>query len=411
MNNPFANFDLEESLSGLPGVLRQPMVLAMAASGLAHGLFFLVLPVVTNSAESKKLPDRIVNVIELTPEQQANLPPSMMVNQLPLNQTPLLPTSPGGKLPLTSLFPGMTPNSTINIPASKNPIDSLMDSIERDTKISSSNNSYYVPPVSSHTPPNNSPPAKTEAQRKAEEEAIKKAEILAARRQIEIEEEAKRQIAEEKAKKDKDQPPGTGVNVNPDQQPTTPGSTPNGTTSDANGPKLSPEAQAQRTALAATMVYNPDSVRPKAQQERQDNSNNAILNQLADQIKGLTQEQQGKIVMSIIDAPTIDTIKPITPPIPPGLNLDFGKFERPQQVEVIVQAYVDPDGTLLPYSVGEGKPLQEGVSVTTTSGNAYLDEQARIYIKEQLTKTPPKGRYQSIKYKVPVIVPPPQAQG
>jgi hypothetical protein len=409
MNNPFANFDLEESLAGLPGALRQPMVLAVAASTVAHGLAFLVLPVVTNSAESKKLPDRIVGVVELTPEQQAKLPPSMLVSQFPASST-LLPTVPGGKLPLTGLFPGM-PNNNIGIPAPKNSIDSLMDSIERDTKISSSNNSYYVPPVSSYTytPPNNPAPVKTEAEKEKEKAATKEAEILAAQQRIETEREATRRLEAAENKK-KNQTPGSGVTVNPDQQPETPA----GSTPIAPGAKdlkqLSPAEQAQRTALAATMVYNADSVSAKAQEHRQNGTNQAILNQLADQIKGLPPEQQGEIAMSIVNAAVVDSVPPITPQLPTGLNLDFGKFERPKQVDVIVQVYLSPDGKLLPYSVGEGQ-IQEGIAVTTTSGNPYLDDQARGFIKEQLAKNPQKGRYQSIKYKVPVIVPPQQAQG
>jgi hypothetical protein len=409
MNNPFANFDLETSLAGLPNTLRQPMFLAVAASTLAHGLVFLVLPVVTNSAESKKLPDRIVGVVELTPEQQAKLPPSMMVSQFPASAVPLLPTTLGGKLPLTGLFPGM-PNPNIPMPTTKNPINALMDSIERDTAIvNSTPYSYTSPSYTPYTPPVKITPTKTEAEKKAEEETTKKAEILAARRRIETEEEAKRQIEEENKKKN--QAPGSGVSVAPGQQATTPGgSTPNppGAT---DLKKLSPQEQAQRNALAATMVYNPDSVDPKAQEARQKGADQSVLVQLDGQLKQLPEDQQGPIVMAILNPPTVDTIKPIAVQVPPGMNLDFGKFARPTQVEVIVQAYVTPEGKLLPYSVGEGQPLQDGVIVTTTSGNPYLDEQARGFVKEQLAKNPQKGRYQSIKYKVPVIVPPQQAQG
>jgi hypothetical protein len=61
--------------------------------------------------------------------------------------------------------------------------------------------------------------------------------------------------------------------------------------------------------------------------------------------------------------------------------------------------------------VGDGQPLQAGLLVTTTSGFQSLDDQALAFIKEQLTKTPVKGKVQSIKYKVPFTVPPQQAQG
>jgi hypothetical protein len=66
MNNPFANFDLELFLENFPDVVRQPMPLAIGASVLAHGLFFLGLPVVTGASDKTEKPERIVNVIELS---------------------------------------------------------------------------------------------------------------------------------------------------------------------------------------------------------------------------------------------------------------------------------------------------------------------------------------------------------
>ncbi len=413
MNNPFANFDLEESLSGLPGVLRQPMVLAMAASGLAHGFFFLVLPVVTNSAESKKLPDRIVNVIELTPEQQANLPPSMMVNQLPLNQTPLLPTSPGGKLPLTSLFPGMTPNSTVNIPGSKNPIDAYVEDSLRNSQNTIASNPYFDPlPVrrSSVTPP--PVKQKTEAEKQAEAAAEKAKIDLAVQQRLEADE-AKRK-ADEAARQNT--PPGPGTTVEPNQQP---GSTPQPLGAEALKPSAADLAKQQllKQQLIAATTYNVAGTTSGEQTKQQDaatlNVQSQFGQQLAQEKPDLSQEQRENIVASLalgaMDMLPPIALEPRELQLPPGSTLEFGNTPQPQELVVGLLAYVTPDGQLLPYSVVEGQT--EALVVTRSSGFAYLDNQAREAIKTLIKAQPPKGEgYRSVKYAVPFKIPQ-QAQG
>jgi hypothetical protein len=402
MNNPFANFDLEESLSGLPGVLRQPMVLAVAASGLVHGLFFVVLPVVTNSAESKKLPDRIVNVIELTPEQQANLPPSMMVNQLPLNQTPLLPTAPGGKLPLTSLFPGMTPNSTMNIPKSKNPIDAYIEDSLRNSQNTIASNPYFdpLPPVRiPRTPPEvmkekppEKPPEKTSEQ--------KAGETLKTQQDLE-----KPQDGDQP----KETPPGPGTTVDANQQPTTP---PSSTPQPPGAKELKPSAAqlAKQQLIAATTYKGAGTTSDQTTQQDAATLNvqSQFAQQLAQEQPNLSPQQReeiaGSLALGAMDmSPTI-ALEPIAPQLPPGVTLEFGDMARPKELAVAVLAYVTPDGQLLSYSIVEGQP--EALVVTRSSGFAYLDNQAREAIKAVIKQQPPKGEgYRSLKYQVPFKLP------
>jgi hypothetical protein len=105
MNAPWTN---PEPLSdAIPEFLRSPMTIAVGASILAHGIFFLGLPVVVNSANKEDL--RPVNVVQLTPQEQAQvpaialpsatLPPSStLTNPFPSVLTPsspLSPTTPG----------------------------------------------------------------------------------------------------------------------------------------------------------------------------------------------------------------------------------------------------------------------------------------------------------------------------
>ncbi|MEB3292444.1 MAG: hypothetical protein VKJ24_04735, partial [Synechococcales bacterium] len=73
----------ETLATAIVNFLRQPMTLAVLASTGAHGAFFLGLPLVTGS----NAPDlRTVNVVQLTPEEQAKL--SGAVPQLPNQPTP-----------------------------------------------------------------------------------------------------------------------------------------------------------------------------------------------------------------------------------------------------------------------------------------------------------------------------------
>jgi hypothetical protein len=407
MNNPFANFDLEESLSGLPGVLRQPMVLAVAASGLMHGLFFLALPVVTSSAESKKLPDRIVEMVQLTPEEQAKLPPSM-------TQVSMLPSMSGIQSPLNGLFSGVTPNSGIKItppPVTNNPIDSWITKANQDAISYGSGSSSYGSlgaPIGGIYPLPRNNSSEDDAAKKAADQKQKQLDLEKAEADRKAKEEADKK-AKEEAEKQTPTDPKTGLPIVAAGQTTTPPppGTPASQGSAADLKNPTPAQIAQQQQLIAATTYDAKGTTADAQKARQDGANQAVLNQFA----GLPKEQQESIAGAILFAPTIDTIAPLTPQLPSGTTLQFGDLARPAQVDVIVQAYVAEDGALLPYSMGEGQPLQPGLLVTTTSGFQYLDEQALAFIKEQLTKNPVKGKVQSIKYKVPFTVLPQQAQG
>ena len=116
MNAPWANS--EQFGDALPEFLRSPMTLAMGASILVHGIFFLGLPIVANPGESQDI--RPVNVVQLTPQEQAQTPaidqqpqqPSGLIPNL-LSPNGLLNGSPNGLLtPPIPVSPNPSPNVT-----------------------------------------------------------------------------------------------------------------------------------------------------------------------------------------------------------------------------------------------------------------------------------------------------------
>jgi hypothetical protein len=79
----------------LPEFLRSPMTVAIGASILAHGIFFLGLPVVANSSNKADLQPIKLDQTALTDREKADLPPSGTVQDA-LKPTPVLPsTTPG----------------------------------------------------------------------------------------------------------------------------------------------------------------------------------------------------------------------------------------------------------------------------------------------------------------------------
>ena len=116
MNAPWANS--EQFGDALPEFLRSPMTLAMGASILAHGIFFLGLPIVANPGESQDI--RPVNVVQLTPQEQAQTPAIALQPQLPSSLIPTNPLSPNGLL-------NGSPNGLLTppIPVSPNPSSSF----------------------------------------------------------------------------------------------------------------------------------------------------------------------------------------------------------------------------------------------------------------------------------------------
>ena len=115
MNAPWANS--EQFGDALPEFLRSPMTLAMGASILVHGIFFLGLPILANPGESQDI--RPVNVVQLTPQEQAQTPAIALQPQQPSSLIPTNPLSPNGLL-------NGSPNGLLTppIPVSPNPSSS-----------------------------------------------------------------------------------------------------------------------------------------------------------------------------------------------------------------------------------------------------------------------------------------------
>jgi hypothetical protein len=109
MRPTFSRFDINDLLDTLPPFVRHPMALATMASVLAHGVVAVGLPVFAGSEEKK--PERVVDVISLSPAEQAKLPSnSLMMPGGGLNGTSALPlplTKNGALSPLAGL-PGST---------------------------------------------------------------------------------------------------------------------------------------------------------------------------------------------------------------------------------------------------------------------------------------------------------------
>jgi hypothetical protein len=113
MNASWSNPNhLSESI---PDFLRSPMTVAIGASILAHGIFFLGLPVVANSSNKADLQPIKLDQTALTDREKADLPPSMtQAPTAPLSSTMLPPTgsSPGifqDSLKPTPVSPSTTP--------------------------------------------------------------------------------------------------------------------------------------------------------------------------------------------------------------------------------------------------------------------------------------------------------------
>jgi hypothetical protein len=83
----------------IPEFLRSPMAVAIGASILAHGIFFLGLPVVANSSHKSDLQPIKLDQTALTDREKADLPPSM-------TQAPTAPL-PSTILPSTGSSPGI----------------------------------------------------------------------------------------------------------------------------------------------------------------------------------------------------------------------------------------------------------------------------------------------------------------
>ncbi len=144
MRPTFSRFDIHDLLDTLPPFVRHPMAVATMASVLAHGVIAVGLPVFAGSDEKK--PERVVDVISLSPAEQSKLPSNGLM-------------MPGGGLNGTSALP---------LPLSKNGALSPLSGLSSST-IGSNGSSYsgvpglLDPPIISYTQPSSTTRANSDS--------------------------------------------------------------------------------------------------------------------------------------------------------------------------------------------------------------------------------------------------------
>lgn len=99
----------------LPNPMQRPAAIAIFGSLIAHGIFFAVFPILTTSNASDTDTQRVVGVVDLSPQERSRLPKSTLTSQVPL---PPIQTQKGGsiKLPLGNFPPIGDPSSIYQIP-------------------------------------------------------------------------------------------------------------------------------------------------------------------------------------------------------------------------------------------------------------------------------------------------------
>jgi hypothetical protein len=402
MNNPFANFDLEESLSGLPEGLRQPMVLAVIASGLVHGFTFLLLPVLTTSVEAKQQgTERVVSVLELTPEEQARLPVSM---------TAVNPVLPGaiGKLPLTSLLPGTnTPTIKIN----PNPVNDFFS--KANTGSTSTGGGFGL---GTYSYGNLSNPiitgGSTNDLDSAERKRLRELEKAENDRQKAAEEAAKK-AKEEPAKvnqdpvdKDKNNDPANQTKVEPGNQNNSP-MPPQPQTGSASSPTQPQPVTPTPELIAATQyglpagAEKPEYIDQQSQQLR----GSIIAASMPEELRTLpsddpkrrdwetaNQEQIGQKALYLASSLQPQEFQPRPAPLPPGITeFKFNGVPAQTRVSAVIEVYATPEGKLM------AQP-----TVIRSSGFKYLDDLALKEITDAVNKAPLKN---PVRYTIPFDLP------
>jgi hypothetical protein len=358
MKNPFANFDLEESLSGLPDGLREPMVLAVVASGLVHGFTFLLLPVLTTSAEAKNQgTERIVSVVELTPEEQAKLPVTMTaVNPL------VNPLAPGAlsKVPLTGLFPSST-TPGIQLTPNPNPVNDFFNNVNKSSSGSTGSlglGSYSLgnPIITGSSNLDNGLDAAERKRLRELEKADAERKAKEAEAKAKQEEEAK-QTAEQKDQKND---PKNQTQVDPGGQnnsPTPPGTQPGTPSTSAT------QLQPTPALIAATTYGLPEGAdKPEYVTQQSQQLQNSILTALLpealrnlpsdnpqrQQWETANQDQIGKTAIYMATQLQPQTITARPAPLPPGITeFKFNGAPPQTQVNAVIEVYVTPEGKLM----------------------------------------------------------------
>lgn len=404
MNNPFPNFSTNSVMLGLSNLVQQPMFVAVAASAVVHGLVFVALPAVTTPVGQQKDPERVVSVIELTPEEQARLPQAVGLNQLPL------PTDAMGQLPPLS---GVSPESTQSNGGTFLP--PLNPAISDILKQSGQPQDSFVPdpgplfkpvPVPQRvifqTP---KPEPKPDPPKKAEKPAPQPEKTP------ELPNLEKTQTLPDKPK----MPPGT-QDTNP--QPTPSASPlPDGGAKSLAGtqPATTPmpqgfdpiKRQQEAQQRLAARTYSAVQTTREFQVQRQAQITNGVLQKLDAQLQELPEPERAAIARDFglaangMDQPV--KFEPATPQLLPGETLRFSE-ERPQEVMTVVQAYFAPNGALIPAVEEEGRAIVAPV-IMRSSGFKVLDDQALAIVKKKIEANRPTGKYQTIRYEIPFKLP------
>jgi hypothetical protein len=409
MNNPLANFDLSLFLENLPNTLQRPMTVAVGASILTHGLVLVGLPLLTGAADAPEKPDRVVNVITLTPEEQAKLPQASpapmpgMIGMPGMGMLPGIAALPGvGPMPSGSPTSPSTGSMPMPMLPSLNPSNNPLLGFDFP-------NSSYTTPTDSY---NYNPfPSVSQPVIKDEKKEEKKTDDKKT-------EDKKTDDKKTDDKKPDDKKPDDTPNPElPKLTPNVPGTTgpiaavnpngnPNGAapltgTQPAQLP-LTPEQLAalrdkdknaaiakQKEDLRIATTFNLAMTTPEAARSETNKFISQTFIKLAD--SGVTDEQfrteeRFKALKNPITM--VETALPITP-----TSFDFS-----QAKVTIVTVVVGPNNELLLPPKGIG------------SGYKYLDELAEKAVGNLLEaerkKAKPSGNYQAIKFPIKFVIPP-----
>jgi hypothetical protein len=375
MRPTFSRFDIHDLFDTLPPFVRSPMALATMASVLAHGLIAVGLPVFAGSEEKK--PERVVDVISLSPAEQGKLPSNGLM-------------IPGGGLNGTSALP---------LPLTKNGAFSPLSGLSGST-LGSSGSPYsgvpglLDPPVISYTQPSSRTNSDSIFKPTKPQKAITGYTGTTA---IDIAELIQKSQPEEKPTdptKGKDNtamPPGEkppasdtiaslppgNTGGTPAKTPETPNPTPAGTLNDGNTPP-SPTATPSPTitaALPAQIAYGnpePDSSNREAASAAFSDAQTTLLKALeqVDRAAEIDQKTAGFLNDQELKRPLI---------LPKTSDI---ATQKPRPAEFLVLR--NPDGTLFTLPGPDGKTVLLQIGLLRGSGYAALTAQVATELQQQL---------------------------